>query len=439
MARRMKIQFWGSVLLSGAMPLILLLGTLAGCSFKKKDESTSGTTRVQIPFYLNGKYSLEVVDLFSLNNILNLQGSAALFLMDPDSVSGKIRGRPPVISYFRNSNGVVIAKDDLSLQLLTVYAHFEKLQALDAAVGAKGVLRYPRTIAVNARYKTNQGQIENNALFSGQFDTLLLVPYTQNALPIMANGGVLAHEHFHALFHSLFIAPLGASYPEARKSNPHDSSKMQRAFGLTEENSPDDMVVVGSPLTAEELRAKYHAVVLRGINEGLADVWGWVYSGDTNFVGKSLPVEKFSRTLDQPVSFLYSEKSIMGLVERSDPDLEMIGLPYELGNELARAIRGLAKVSAQNRNLTETQSRVFTGKLILKSLSALSTRFQSLSTAQFLSPSDMMTAVYDQLQEPSLEECHYIFKMLPAADGKTDFQSRCQKLSDQINEKPVTP
>lgn len=390
---------------------------LVGCSAERKEDNIHGPTRVQLPFAVDGKYGLYVLELQSLKNLENLEGSAARFLMDPGVMNNRLHGLAPTIRYMRNTNGVVIPKDDLSLQLLTVYAHIERLQQLDQATGAGGVLSYPRTVAVNAEYRSDEGHLENNALYAGQYDALLFVPYTQSALPIMANGGIIGHEHFHALFHKMVIQPLGKAFPDYQGSG--TDSKPGRA-GLTAVG--DVQRIDGEAATAEENRRRYHSLVFRGLNEGLADVWGWVYSGDTQFVGQSLPQEKITRDLNSPPEILDSQAALKHWVEKSKPGTLMVGTAYNLGSQVARAIKGFASLhnGKNSDEVSTSEQRLELGKILLKVLPELKIRFQELKTDEYMNPSVVLQIFADQVPNLSKDGCEYLRNLIPLQEQKQD-------------------
>lgn len=416
------------------LSLTLVAACLSACSWSKNESDVGGPLRVQIPFAINGKYSLQIIDLFTLESLTDFRGRAVRFLMDPDTVSGRLQGRPPQLRYIRNTNGVIVPKDDLSLQLLTVYAHYERLQILDEKVGAKGLLAYPRTVAVNAQYRSDSGQLENNALYSGQYDALLLVPYTQSALPIMANGGVLAHEHFHALFQRLLIQTMGASYPGAGKATVHDSQGMNQAMGLVVGTGSAESFNDGSVSAEAQARARYHAVLLRGVNEGLADTWGWVYSGDTNFVRQSLPQEKMGRSLDVPLTQMISQEGVQNLIAIGDPASSLFGVSYFVGNQLARAVRGLAPLMAKRLQISQDQVRPLIGQMILKALPELGKKMGSLTAAEILSPSEILLKMTEQIQDLSSVECFYITSLIPANErANSVLDQKCQALLPAVS------
>jgi len=409
----------------GFLQLSLLL-SLAACSWKKQEEDLRIGDRVlvQVPFALNGQYSLKIVELFTLTNLTELKGLAAQFLMDPDSVSGALRGRSPRIRYIRNEEGVIIPKDDLSLQLLTMYAHLEKLRNLDTAAGAEGVATWPTTVAVNAKYRDANGNSENNAIFSGKYDALLMVPYTQQALPVMANGGVVGHEHFHALFYKLVIQPLKDLYPEVVASVPHRESRLEEKFGLESASDSGPERNPGHTVNEKDLRKQYHAIVLGGINEGLADVWGWIFTGDVDLVGRSLPSEKYNRKLD-----LYGEN--LKLSSTMDIRLAPQYNKYQLGTQVARSLQHFAYVAMEQRKLSLPETRLLMAKWLIATLPTLREKFAALKDDEYLAPSEILNLFSAQVQGESYAECSDLASRIPEDDQKKLATERCESFNVQ--------
>lgn len=409
--------------------LCLLILGLVGCSWERKEHDIDGSIRAQLPFAINGKYGLYVLDLTTLFNLENLRGSAAQFLMDPSASNGRLNGVAPTVRYIRNSEGVIVPKDSLSLQLLTVYAHIERLQDLDKNSGAGGILRYPRTVAVNAQYRGENGNLENNALYSGEFDALLMVPYTDQSLPIMANGGIIAHEHFHALFYHLVIAKLGKLYPDfnpSPKQEPPGRAGLTHMEGRLENRGQGNNKVE----TKQELRRRYHSMVMRGLNEGLADVWGWVYSGDTNFVGRSLPQEKVFRNLDTPAEILDSQLVLQTWVERSAPNTDLMATAYSLGSQVARAIKGFNSFyTGKDVKLSPENIRQDLGKILIKTLPELRKKIESLKEDEYLNPSSILQLYAAQVPNLTKEGCEYFQNLIPLQEQGEDLNI-AQKCAD---------
>lgn len=414
-------------MLKRALIFILSMGLMA-CNMKKEEEDLSGPLYVQVPFSVDGKYSLQIVKLLTLENLVALKGLAARFLIDPDTASGKLQGRTPEIRYIRDENGVIMAKDSLSLQLITVYAHFEKMREMDNKLGLADVVKWPVTVAVNARYKAVDGILVNNALYSGHHDALLMVPFTGNALPIMANGGVLAHEHFHNIFQKIVLEKIKEKMPTFANLTTHDHKKMSEAMGMVDAFQIETT-------EGDTFRDTYHKTLLRALNEGLADVWGWVYSGDSDFVGRSLPQEKMSRQLDVDVNRIESMSTIKSAISSGMSPESLMGFSYAMGTQYARTVRGYAQALANAEDLSSEQMRQQTSTFVLKVLTALEQKLNSLSPEEFLSPADVIEMMIDKAEKLNSEQCYYLGKLVPSGERKDSTEELCRSL-EKSEEKP---
>lgn len=407
---------------------LILLSSLSACTFHKKEESVSGSVRVQLPFVIDGKYSLQIIELVTLENLVSLKGLAARFLIDPDTVSGKLQGRDPEVRYIRDEDGVIVPKDMLSLQLLTVYAHFEKMREMDRRLGVTDKVIWPAKVAVNARYRTDDGTMVNNALYSGQHDALLMVPYTSSALPMMVNAGVLAHEHFHNIFQKMVIEPLGKKFPGAAQATSHDEKEILKIFGIA-----DGDIQSTTEADQSNLRQNYHEVFMRALNEGLADVWGWIYSGDDAFVGRSLPSEKLRRQLDvQVLGSLESMNKIKLTLDQGLTTPGRLAYSYALGTQYARILRNYATRLSVEQNLSLSEVRAKMGGYLLGVLSELVNKYNSLTDQEYLQPSDVVDILIQKAPQLSAQNCFFFAEFVPASEKRQDVEARCQALEDPV-------
>jgi hypothetical protein len=330
-----------------------------------------------------------------VDNLVELKGWAANFLISPALVDGHLVGQKPQIRTVRNKNGVYIATDELSLELLTVYYHMEQLGMLDELVGAKDVNHWPRTVAVNVNYlEDNHRHLENNALYSGELDSMIFVPYSRTQLPIMVNAGILGHEHFHSLFQKLVIEPLGAKFPQSPTL--HNEKNILQGMGIIE--SPNGRVEE----KMMSVQTYYHTYFLRGLNEGLADLWGWLYSKDDNFVGNSISEFQKTRTLD--VSALNFEAKLdtraCFLSKLQTLNMESKGpgaKAYEFGTSLGRVQKILVEKMKTDGGWSEQQTRMLVGQSIIASLKQFRAEFAALPDDQMMEPSRWLEILQTQL------------------------------------------
>lgn len=285
--------------------LIVLILSTAGCTSRKDKLDLTNGVRVQIPIYENGEYKLDIVEIKTLSSLRKIEGQAASFYLNPNlkSVDNSVllTGFKPTAQYIVDKDGVVIPSDDMSIQTFSLYAAFEKLMNFDTEIGLKDLLLWPRNIIINYQFLTADENFENNALYSSQIDSYVFLKYTAQDLPMMVNSGIVSHEHFHAIFNKLV-----------------GSKNTQKINALQ---------------TGDE--ALYHQVLIRGINEGLADVWGYLVTQDSNFVARSLSAIGDQRKLDIKTEVDLTTKKLkekLALYTEEDA----VPLAYELGVIVAR-------------------------------------------------------------------------------------------------------
>ncbi len=298
----------------------ILLGTfiivLAACQQSPdndKDSSEAGY-RFLVIKPQDKNYTFAEAHLTTVESVFPFRGSTISFLTEPQINQGNLNGTVAELNISKSDKGYFFAKDNLSLQLLTLYHSFEKLRAFDTSLKLKSgeVLdkynRWPLKIFVDANLKVQTGFAENNVLYTGKFHSLLFVPYTESELPLMVNFGVMSHEHFHGLFYNF----------------------------------------VGHLFNYDEL-TNYHKILLRAIDEGLADVWGLIMSDDENFVGRSLPSEEMARKLTSKPVVILKQKDLEAMAKYND-EATLISIAYEYGSQMAKTIvLMLAKVESKQQ------------------------------------------------------------------------------------------
>jgi len=291
---------------------------LSSCHETPRDElSIQGPIITEIPIFIENEYRLTQVKIETLTNVNRIQGPAAQFFFMPTiGPDGELRGVAPEPRLFLNQKGHVVAGDLKSLELLTLYFHFEQLMKMDTTLGILNLNSWPRKVGLNARVVDKHQKISvNNARYSGHLDTYLFDSFVRPDLQLTVNGGVIAHEHFHSIFFKMVLLP---SSSIITPPSPHENNNYQARATNEKENY-------------------YLSNVLRAWNEGLADVWGWLYSKDTNFVQRSIGFEK-TRDLKIRPSVLPSKRDFQLLINSSHDSQTRLSMSYQLGSAIARTI-----------------------------------------------------------------------------------------------------
>lgn len=376
--------------------LALLIGTtlgLASCS-PVDDPATASSSQVfRLPWPDgSGAYRLKDITLSTFHSPERLEGGAAQIIVDP-RVSGRgVVGEEPIGRWVRD-NGKLIPADFVTLQGAVIYAHTEKLIDIDKALGVASSLNGRSRIGLLARLSETPFSpiIYNNAIFDGRIDTLFFVPFDGKELPIAFNAGIIAHEHFHRLFNATVIQNVQRELsnrmrPEEaldqlgiESSFHHDHHRCASARSLSSGVSAGDVLgeldekqkqMLPNDSSEEDTmipRKIWNQTLLRGLNEGLADYWGWSYARDEEFVGRSLgKVENENRRLDRQVfgfpSRLAFRNSLITVTRAGTPTLKSetgrVSSAYRLGTEYARLLRGLADASSA-AHVRSSLSRAF--------------------------------------------------------------------------------
>ena len=145
------------------------------------------------------------------------------------------------------------------------------------------------------------------------------------------NHGVVAHEHFHAHFQSQVIQFLD----EALNKNDSFNTFFSPIYFFSGQGHPTVTNLDGwdmrTPLGLNNF-------ILRGWNEGLADFFASIYTGQPDFFAASLPVEAHGRDVSLPVARLPTAFEFTELSKRPDFKSQV----YGQGAFLARLMYRLA-------------------------------------------------------------------------------------------------
>ncbi len=368
----------------------------------------SGASKLfQIPISdAHGQYSLQTVELSTLGDPRTMEGAAAQIKVNPVVTTEGLDGQMPAARFILSSDGVMIPMDYVSMQLTTVYYHVEKLWELEKSIHLENVLARPRKLGLSVGLidPGDDRKIVNNALFYAPLDVTLLVPYERSNIPISMNGGILAHEHFHALFSEL----MGPKIANLRSSSLWEKAPVE-ILDLTND------VDIPEKLTGPVKIRKYNAVLLRALDEGLADFWGWVYTGDDSFVAASLPELEMRRSLfklsdSDKIKQPPSREAILLRLKKLDWDGRTSkDLSYLIGTFYARFLRNIPVLMDStpfSKGLIFSDSNVTHRlKLAEKLIQALprlrDSILESYKKAEPINPNDLFFSIFPEVERKS--------------------------------------
>jgi hypothetical protein len=317
----------------------------------------------------SGQYGLQNVKVESFEKPESLKGKFVALLVDPYVDGGILKGAKPVGRFIRTSEGIMVPADYVSLQATVVHAHFERLHAIDRTLGIADRVPWPAKVGIEADVVDQKGVVRDNAVFEKRLNALLIVPYTRAELPIALNAGVLAHEHFHRIFQALVLDHLKGLTPGMETSRSHDSL-CDWSHGLHGSHQEESAAPASA---ASEVSAEIHnSVLLRGLNEGLADFWGWMYTGQSQFIGQSLPMENKRRRLDGHAPKLPSTAQLKAMLwdHRRNAALDRpfrIAISYELGTRYAKLLREIT-LELAGGDEKNVQARMVMAQAVIEAL-----------------------------------------------------------------------
>ncbi len=424
---------------------VVSMGILCSCS--SKDESVNSSDKVQVLVPMmdksegsSGSYSLQLIELLGISNLQEVKGDFAHFVFSPRIKNNHIDGEAPKARFIKSSSGAYIPANEITQQMVAIYVHLQNLANFDKEVGASGINVGPQAVGIGVSIKDGS---ENNAFYDPKTDALYFVPYTWKGLPIAVNGGIIAHEHFHSLFSKMVFNG------QKGKSSLHDRrSFMSIAGGVDEANEVDDKSRFemlnrrGPPGTPEipkfdskidktklenpddsgkedsQFYQDYHYLLLSGMNEGLADFWAWVYSGDPDFIAHSIPTEKATRTLSikgESSRAILPDQSNLKRIVRTGESYESLDIKdylksnaYLIGTQFARAMKKFTDVTAQARGVSNLVARKQVAKLLIKTLPKINLELSKLALDAYYHPSIFLNSFIDSIPDLKEKECLFL-------------------------------
>lgn len=424
---------------------MLFLGALlvgfTGCKPAPPEAPAAGDISVQIPLSETSdghtQYRLKTVTLKDISTLREVRGKYAQFYLSPGLVEGRLNGGSPVAYFAKTKEQTYIAKDALSLQMATIYYHMQSLITMAQDLGIS--MKAPVQIGLNTQIKGDESIQNNNAFFDGRSKAMLFVPYTAKEMPISANAGIIAHEFFHSIFFNKVLGPV--SQKRLAVSQRISDKTVHSYEGWGGKTS-----LIQLNLSGEEL---FNETYLRGINEGLADFWGWAYTDDPDFLKWSLSNHTKKRSLNKPAKVSYkSDRDIeVAVVEAQnisdDPSMELSNFIYDIGTPYARFLKELVYVKMNQEGLPLVEAKRQVSQFVISFVQNLGKSAVSLKSKDKLSTQDLFLAV--DVRDSGLqskEQCELIIQYLNAPLEKADViaaKYSCEKVQDLESYKVIAP
>lgn len=211
--------------------------------------------------------------------------------------------KTPSAEYFLDDDGVAVPFDIDSQLMLTLYHHIERADdyfvSLDVEpVGKLETYYFPQF----AIFGIQLPLLTDNAAYAVTIDAFLIPPtvFLTDGVPLSANRGVMVHEYSHAVFNRLVF----------------DNDRTPRPIWDTtfDETARDE---------------------LRSLDEGVADIFGALATGDSNFIGPSISQEAFGLDRDLDKERIW-DSELQDEIDATDTGAGTN--PYLLGSVVASAV-----------------------------------------------------------------------------------------------------
>jgi hypothetical protein len=337
--RNAPISFYDA----GMRPLAPLLAGLAllgtGCSSLFPDPVEEDVRMIVLaydPGSEGGSYRIGPARIKTLEKLRTLEGDAAKLLgggqfsvdakalaASPPSTAAALNaattvreGKPVDYASF-TVQGVVHPEDFHSLYMGTLYFNLEAAHLYFVAAGAP---LYSLPVQYQPEWSGGPGaaapELTGKIFWEPFTRQFVVLPFDEGAglLPAGMNAGVVAHEFAHAVFSSRFFpddAPVPWLHAEAAKS-------------------PETM---GPVLN-----------LMRAVDEGMADLFGALISGDPAFVRKSSAALQDARRVDPTMPRCLSSEARDNLAL----DAPEIFDPYPVGSVISAALYEAIAVASQD-------------------------------------------------------------------------------------------
>ncbi|MBC7421360.1 MAG: hypothetical protein H7328_11585 [Bdellovibrio sp.] len=378
--------------------VVFLMLILVACGRKSALEDATGDVPVQIGIQTSPtSYSLQQVNLSGISNLKEVSGSYARFFYAPGSEDNHLTGNAPQANFIR-TNSFFVPSDMVSMQMATIYYHMQNLAAFDKVIGAEGINQWPRSVGLETQIIENNSTRRNNAFYNGQTDSMMFVPFTGNELPISMNAGIIAHEHFHSLFYKIVI----------RAAIQNKKILVNAASIHSDETKPAEGLQISDPtgLSEKENAQLFNETYLRGINEGMADFWGWIYTSDASFINWSLPEFEDSRTLnleDYAVGYYETDANIKNKIQvlvknTKDPRSGLANYAYTVGTPYARFLKTFTTMQVENKKIALGEAKKLTAQMIFKYITSMGAQFSAMKETEMLPTGGLFNFIAQEMK-----------------------------------------
>jgi len=422
--------------------VLLFLSSIVGsCSSKNQTEVAQGDVIVQIPMQTSSSsYELKTVTLQQIQDLRHVSGGFAQFFYSPGATDSTLTGSAPV-AHFAQKGATFYPLDYISAQMAAIYYHMQSLTSFNQKVNAADVNVGPRVVGLEARVFDNNREGTNNAFYDGSTDAMVFEPFTNTDLAISLNAGIIAHEYFHSLFFKLVLKQAYKNKKIITSSaSIHGQGAIEFAQAVTKLRTQTE--------ESDQDAALLNEAYLRGINEGLADFWGWVYTEDVNFMKWSLPSFVGPRVLtlsESDIGRYETKAKIRAKIEEfkafsSEVHNSIIGYSYQIGTPHARFLKQLVTFEAGDLKIPVSEAKVKVASEVIEFLHSIQRKVTALKDGESMEGDEVFQFFADKNADNKAlgdKTCQFLTSYLGASTSAQKSKLTCAKKDEVV--KTTTP
>jgi hypothetical protein len=326
-----------------------------------------GNVKVLIPTTAQSSNQLSTVTIKNVSSLKEVSGSYVQFYYTPGSDNGGLVGGAPQAKFIRTGEDVYVPTDSVTQQMFSIYYHIQNLNDFNAEISLELKQTQPFYVGLNTQVSGGGDNSQNNAFFDGDSNALLFVPYNLQHIPISVNSGIIAHEFFHSIFFK----------------------HMLKGFNLNQE-----ALIQSAPNTD---KFYYNQTLVRGMNEGLADYWGWLYTNDTDYISVSLPKFGTARKMELDAATIGSIETSSAIASKVSEAQEASEKPteylstyiYKIGTPHARFLKELTQRISYDNKTSLKVAKVQMARAIYNYMKNLSATTKAFKAESILDADDM--------------------------------------------------
>ncbi|MBC7458240.1 MAG: hypothetical protein H7235_08185 [Bdellovibrionaceae bacterium] len=377
------------------------------CQPQTPVSDAKGNLKVLIPMVAkdlsNDSSQLETVTIKNISSLKDVSGSYVRFYYTPGGGSGALTGSAPQSRFIRTGKDVYVPSDSITQQMFSLYYHIQNLNDFNAEISPELKQTQPFQIGLNTQVPNNETTGKNNAFFDGESNALLFVPYTLGNIPISVNSGIIAHEFFHSIFFKHVLGEFNARQESLIQASA-DKKQASKVF-------------------------YFNQTFVRGLNEGIADFWGWLYTNNTDFISISLPKFGDDRKLELADNLVGQIETAGNIEDRvieaqnlsNNPTEYLSSYIYHVGTPHARFLKALTlKMATENKTVGVAVSVKLTmAKAVYAYLKTLSLGTSAYKSTDVVAADDM----FNFFAQPklsgltlSIDQCDFILKYVNTKD-----------------------